>query len=128
MNRKDILKSKIKGKIVKTDWGYDMTINEFALILDEKPTTLKAVMIGKKVVGDNTPAGGRAFPDTTKQISKPFTMKKHRDFEKSMAQINRDTLRFVGRASPPHLKGSPQSWWLLEDEDLIKGEYENTWD
>lgn len=63
MNRKDQLKKKLKGMIVMTDWGYSMSLPEFAKVLDETPKSLKVQMLKKKIVGDRDPSGGKAFPD-----------------------------------------------------------------
>ena len=124
--RKEILKSKLKGKLIQTDWGYNMTINEFAKVIGETDKSLKAVMVGKQVSGDMSPSGGTAIPNPNKITSKPFTIRKYSDFEEQLQK--KDSLRFVGRASPPHMKGNIQPWWVMDDKDILKGVRENTWD
>lgn len=106
----------MKNKILETSWGYDMTINDYALVLEETDKTVKCVMIAAKVTDDNGMGGGRSVPDTTKIISEPFRLRK---------KIWNDGL-IQYRGSYPYCNGSKRYDGFAEWDG--KPSYYNTWD
>ena len=64
--------------ILHTCWGWDMTINDFAVVLENTGKSLKCQMVEKKVVeGDPYGPGGsgKVAPDDSKRYGKPFRVR-----------------------------------------------------
>jgi hypothetical protein len=66
----------LKGKILHTSWGYDMTINEYAVIIDATEKTVLCKMLSMKVKDDYGKGTGRATPLLKEQAdAKPFRLR-----------------------------------------------------
>lgn len=63
------------GDIIWASWGYNMTINDYAKVLENTGKTLKCVMISTKVFDDNGMGGGRSVPAPEKVTSAPFRLR-----------------------------------------------------
>jgi len=59
------------GDILHHSWGYDMTINEFCVVLKNTGKTLLCQMIGNKYVEGNAMTGS-VKPDKSIKEGKPF--------------------------------------------------------
>lgn len=71
----DISKLK-KGKILHTSWGYDQTNNEYCEILENTGKTIKCQKLGKRQMGDISPAYGmQVAPDRSNRVCKPFRIR-----------------------------------------------------
>ncbi len=63
-----------KGKILHTSWGYDMTHNDYAVVLDQTDKTILCQMLGNKKI-DGAGYEGQEVPDITKTIGNPFRLR-----------------------------------------------------
>lgn len=70
------VKNSLVGKIIHTSWGYDMTINEYAVIVEETDKTVKCKMLQISVVDDYGKGGGRALPTLKEQEGEAFRLHK----------------------------------------------------
>jgi hypothetical protein len=64
--------------ILHTCWGWDMTINDFAVVLENTGKSLKCRMVGKKVVAGDPygPGGtGKVAPDPEKKYGRVFRVR-----------------------------------------------------
>lgn len=106
---------KLVGKIIHTSWGYDMTINEYAVIIAETDKTVKCKMVQTAVSNDDGLGNGKAMP-TLKETGEAFRLHKR--------QWNGGAIYFKG--SYPYCNGSKRS----DCFSLWNGRanYHNTWD
>ena len=117
-----------KGTILHTSWGYDMTINDFCIVLENTGKTLKCQMLGKIVSGDGVNFAGNERAKPTKGVwGKPFRLKiESRDY-KGINARGYNTL-FI-RGSYPFINNAQGSkrfgYWSIADREEY---YENTWD
>ncbi len=66
---------KLTNKIFYTSWGYDMTHNDYVLVLSETEKSCMVQMIGnKKLTGGGYT--GEEVPDTEKKFGSPFRLLK----------------------------------------------------
>jgi len=65
----------LKGKIFYTSWGYDMTMNDYLVVLENSDKTARCVMIGSHVQNDDGMGRGKSFPDPEKATSQPFRLR-----------------------------------------------------
>jgi hypothetical protein len=109
-------KPSLVGKIIHTSWGYDMTINEYAVIVEETDKTVKCKMLKMSVSDDNGKGNGRAMPILEEESEQPFRLHKR--------QWNGGEIYFKG--SYPFCNGSKRS----DCFSLWNGQanYHNTWD
>lgn len=103
-------------KILEDSWGYDMTINDYALVLEETDKTAKCVMIATKVFNDDGMGGGRSIPDPSNITSQPFRLRK-KVWDDGLIQY---------RGSYEFCKGSKRFGRFAEWDG--KPSYYNTWD
>ena len=66
----------LNSRILRESWGYNMTMNDYALVLEDTGKTVKCVMIGHKIAGDNGMGNGHSVPDVNNVISEPFRLRK----------------------------------------------------
>lgn len=106
----------LKGKIIHTSWGYDMTINDYAVIVEETDKTIKCRMLQVSVLNDAGKGNGTSMP-TLKETGAPeFRLHKRE---------NRDG-SFYFKGSYPFCAGSKRPGYFT----LWNGRanYHNTWD
>lgn len=104
-----------KGKILHTSWGYDMTINDYAVVIDETPKSVLCKMLSVKVESDNGKGDGKAMPVLKELDEKPFRL-----FKRGTPE----NLYFKG--SYPFCNGSKKMGYF----NIWNGRanYHNTWD
>jgi len=78
----------MEGKILHTSWGYSMTLNDYAVVIEETPKSVLCKMIGIKVSEDTGMGSGKAMPVLTEKEEKPLRLFKR------------------GTAESPYFKGS----------------------
>ena len=100
------------GSIMHTSWGYDMTINDFCLVLENTGKTLKCVMVGTKMIEGNSLESSRVVADVGNVVSKPFRIRmvKYKGSEKTFYSgsypycakhgTNNDTAKRLGSWKP----------------------------
>ena len=64
----------MENKIIRTSWGYDMTHNDYAIIISENGKTALCQMIGAKKISGNGFAGSE-IPDPSITRGKPFRLR-----------------------------------------------------
>jgi hypothetical protein len=67
-----------EGDILHASWGYDMTMNEFAVIVKKTPKSFVCRMIGTKTVSGSAfnPGGSQVVPDPEAILNhKPFRVR-----------------------------------------------------
>lgn len=65
--------------ILYTSWGYDMTNNDYALVLEKTEKTVKCVMIGNKILSGDGWAG-REVPNPEDITSEPFRLRINKSY------------------------------------------------
>ena len=68
------MQNNLKGKIINTSWGYDMTHNDYAVVLDQTEKTILCQMLGNKQI-DGAGFEGKEVPDVSKTIGSPFRLR-----------------------------------------------------
>jgi hypothetical protein len=107
----------VPGDILKTSWGYNMTINNYCKVLENNGKTLKCVTISLHVENDNGLGNGRSIPVPDKEISEPFRIR-----------IQRRENDFYLVGSYPFIKdknSKRKGYWYVWDG---KPDYYNTYD
>lgn len=102
-------------KILIDSWGYDMTINDYALVIEETDKTVKCVMIGTSISDDNGMGNGRSIPNPSIVKSEPFRLRK-KDWGDRVSY----------RGSYDFCNGSKRFGMFAEWDG--KPNYYNTWD
>ena len=97
-------------KIVESSFGYDMTINDYFVVLSENDKTAMLQPIGKIVKDDYGLGSGRSIPDASKVTGEPFR-----------ARVVKSG-NGISYSSPKYITGH----WA--DEWNGKPNYYNTWD
>ena len=64
----------MENKIIKTSWGYDMTHNDYAIVISENGKTALCQMIGTKKVDGNGFTGSEV-PDPSRTSGKAFRLR-----------------------------------------------------
>lgn len=102
----------LKGKILHTSWGYDMTINDYCVVIDETPKSILCKMVSAKITDDNGLGNGKAMPTLTELDEKPFRL-----FKRGQDDF---------RGSYPYCSGSKKKGYF----SIWNGRpnYHNTWD
>jgi hypothetical protein len=98
---------KMIGRIYSYSYGYDMTIQVYCKVIEERAKTVKAVEISHTVENDDGKGMGRSYPLPDKFISGPFLLYKR-----------------VDRSGRVYLAGRGHHW----HENNGQGDYYNTWD
>ena len=93
--------------IIRTSFGYDMTINVYAKVLKETAKTMLVQEVGTKVANDNGMGNGSATPDPKELKGNPFRVYKRNYFTGENAY-----------------RGKDQTW----KDWSGKSNYHNTWD
>lgn len=101
----------LKGKILHTSWGYDMTINDYAVVVDETPKSVLCKMVSVKVENDYGRGNGTAMPTLKEKEEKPFRLFKRGN-------------HFKG--SYPYCNGSMKMGYFNVWDG--RPNYHNTWD
>jgi hypothetical protein len=70
-----------KGKIIYTSWGYDMTHNDYAVIIEETEKTVKCRMLKTKVLSDCGDGNGKSMP-SLEETGETFRLHKRGDWFK----------------------------------------------
>lgn len=70
-NKEEIAK---KGDILHYSWGYDMTINEYCIVLESTGKTLKCQMIGTTLIEGDAQLG-TVVPNPSHREGKPFRLR-----------------------------------------------------
>lgn len=65
----------LTGKIIHTSWGYDMTINEYAVIIEASDKTVKCKMLKMKVTDDCGRGNGKAMPTLEERDGETFRLR-----------------------------------------------------
>lgn len=113
------------GTILYSSWGYDMTINDYCIVLENTGKTLLCRMLDREVTGDSDPSGGSSKPIMT-QIGEPFRLKiESRDYP-GVNATGRKSIHI--RGSYPYSKGDKVKRFGYFS--VWKGDpnYYNTWD
>ncbi len=119
-----------KGDILNTSWGYDMTINDYCVVMENTGKTIKCQKIGKKVTSQDQGMVERAMPDKYKKFCKPFRIK----ISKAKQDINNPkgneaylvgSYPFATRGKTSDCGSKRQGSW---DKWEGKPDYENTYD
>lgn len=101
-----------KGKIFHTSFGYDMTINRYAMVVKQNAKSVLVRECGAIVKDDNGCGAGNATCGEPDMSSKPFLIfKKMRDY---------------GNGRPPSESYVGDGTWWTEWDG--KKNYHNTWD
>lgn len=64
----------LKGKILHTSWGYDMTLNDYCVVVEETPKSVVCKMLAMKVEDDYGRGEGKATPILKVLEEKPFRL------------------------------------------------------
>ena len=108
------------GTILHTSWGYDMTMNDFCVVLERTEASLKCRMIGLKTIdGDPyAPGGARVAPDLSKRYEKPFRVRIYHGKEWN------GNVYYWLTGSYPYTKGDKRKgyWYPVEQREMF---YEN---
>ena len=102
------------GTILHTSWGYDMTINNFCIVLDVGKT-LKCQMIGTKWIQGSQQSGeGSVVPNPNDAYGKPFRLHIRKWKDK---YSGKERTSLIG--SYPYVKGSEEKqkgYWGIHEE------------
>lgn len=120
MNQEELQTIK-EGTILHDSWGYDMTINEYCIVLSSTGKTFLCQMVGRKVTNDDGRGGGKAIPNPEYREGKPFRVKirRYKDGYISLpgsypVHVNKDGSEDKRKGYWSIWKGTPN--------------YHNTWD
>ena len=101
----------MKGKILHTSWGYDMTINDYCIVVDETPKSVLCKMLDTKVKNDDGHGMGKATPTLNESKTKTFRLFKRGENFKGSYPFCGDSKRMG-------------YFWVWNGRD----NYQNTWD
>jgi len=103
------------GDILRTSWGYGMTLNDYCKVLENTGKTVKCVMVDAIITDDNGMGNGKSVPNINAEIREPFRL---RIVKSGESIIYRGSYPFVRNSKR---KGTFHKW---------NGEpnYYNTWD
>lgn len=101
--------TKHTGKILHTSWGYDMTHNDYAVVISETDKTVLCQMIKGKNVSENMYGTGTSTPTSEYTGHKPFRLRIKGDYFKgSYPFCSSDNNKRIGYFSV--WEGKPNYW------------------
>jgi hypothetical protein len=65
----------MKGKIIYTSWGYDMTHNDYAIITEATDKTVKCKMLKHETKSETMQGTGTSMPTLKETDQKPFRLR-----------------------------------------------------
>lgn len=98
-----------KGKIFHRSYGYDMTINEYAVVIEQSEKSVLVQECSMSVIDDNGRGGGKSWPCGASPSGKKFRL-----FHKV----------FVGEKPHSSWAGDGHSWSVWDGQL----NYYNSWD
>ena len=102
------------GMILHYSWGYDMTFNEFCMILEKVGKRLKCQPVRVEVKGSSHDIGGAKMFPTKEVIGEPFFITP----TKTISRWDRKTyVRLPAK--------NDHSWGIETEERMALGYYEN---
>lgn len=113
------------GDILHTSWGYDMTMNDFAVVLKNTGKTLLCQMVGCHTVEGNAyaPGGATVKANPADKYGKPFRVRINKGQWGVSLVGSYPYCETQARREPEDSSKRRGYWSIIEDTD--KGFYEN---